>query len=132
MKQTNLIKKVIFSLFAVMCTCFLFAQKNKGMVIIKGTLNGDLKGYNRIYMYTRLSNDSAEITNGNYTFSFPFSEVGMKFLYPQYIQAQQSLIQAKYNVILNHGVHSAASLTYLRMVLSSHSLFTCTAARHLN
>jgi len=109
MQQTNLIKKVIFSLFAVMCSCFLFAQKNKGMVIIKGTLNGDLKGYNRIYMYTRLSNDSAEITNGNYTFSFPFSEVGMKFLYPQYIQAQHMMYQPFGILISEPGTYYVVS-----------------------
>ena len=108
-ERHGLAKKVIFSLFAVMLSCLTFAQQKNDMVIIKGTLNGDLKGFNRIYMYTRLSNDSAEIDNGQYTFTFPFSEVGMKFLYPQYIKAQHMMYQPFGILITEPGTYYVVS-----------------------
>lgn len=79
-------KKYLFSVVMMMISSLLFAQQNKGTVIIKGTLNGDLKGHNLIYMYTRTSNDSTEIKNGQYTFTFPFMKPELKILYPKYIQ----------------------------------------------
>ena len=65
-------KNYILSLAAITIASLTFAQPGN-MVVIKGTINGDLKGYNKIYMYTRTSNDSAEIRDGQYSLSFPFS-----------------------------------------------------------
>lgn len=56
------------------------------MVTIKGTLTGDLKGYNKIYLYTRTSNDSAVITNGEYSFTFPFEQPTFRSLFPEFIK----------------------------------------------
>ncbi len=68
------------------------AQTSKN-VVIHGELKGDLKGYNKIYLYTRLSNDSAEIVNGKYTFTFPFVETDFKTLYPEYVKEMKQMYQ---------------------------------------
>jgi thiol-disulfide isomerase/thioredoxin len=91
-----------------MTASLLFAQQ-KGMVIIKGTLNGDLKGYNRMYMYTRTSNDSAEIRNGQYTFRFPFTAPAMKMLYPQYIKESHMMYQPFGILVSEPGVYYVVS-----------------------
>ena len=83
-------KKYILSVITLLLTTLVFAQQ-KQMVTIKGTIIGDLKGYNKIYMYTRTSKDSAEIKNGKYTFSYPFSRADMKMLYPEFILATKSM-----------------------------------------
>lgn len=98
------------------CLLFIFllpalavmAQK-QGWVDIDGELKGDLKGYNRIYMYTRLSNDSAEIRDGHYRFRFPFSKPGMKMLYPQYIKAMRQIYQPFGILITGPGTYHVYS-----------------------
>lgn len=102
-------KKYILSVAALLLTTLVFAQQKKGMVVIKGTLNGDLKGYNSIYMYTRTSNDSAEIKDGHYTFSFPFSEVALKMLYPKYIQEMRQMYQPFGILIAEPGTYYVTS-----------------------
>lgn len=102
-------KKYILSFLFLAISSLLFAQQNKGMVTIKGVLNGDLKGYNRIYMYTRTSNDSAEIVNGNYTFTFPFKEVGLKMLYPQFIKENHMMYQPFGILISEPGTYYVVS-----------------------
>jgi|GEM_PF-4835871 len=52
-----------------------------------------LKGNNIIYMYTRTINDFATIKNEHYIFTFPFREVEMKMLYPQYIKEKHMMYQ---------------------------------------
>lgn len=94
---------------AVLISSLVVAQSKKGMVVIKGTLNGDLKGYNRIYLYTRTNNDSAEIKDGQYTFSFPFSEVSMKMLYPQYIKETKQMYQPFGILIAEPGTYYVTS-----------------------
>ena len=101
-------KKYILSIAALLLTTIVFAQQ-KGMVTIKGTINGDLKGYNKIYMYTRTSNDSAEIKNGHYTFSFPFTEVEMKMLFPKYIQEMHMMYQPFGILIAEPGTYYVTS-----------------------
>ena len=101
-------KKYILSIVSLLFTTLLFAQQ-KGMVTIKGTLNGDLKGYNKIYLYTRTSNDSAEIKNGQYSFSFPFSEVAMKMLYPEYIKESHMMYQPFGILIAEPGTYYVTS-----------------------
>ncbi|TAM98641.1 MAG: AhpC/TSA family protein [Chitinophagaceae bacterium] len=65
--------------------CIVSSAQQKRMVVIKGTITGNLNGYNKMYMYTPTSNDSANIKDGHYTFSFPFKEVGMKMFVPEYV-----------------------------------------------
>lgn len=64
------------------------AQKK---VVVNGTMNGDLKGHNKIYFYTRTTKDSAIIENGHYTWSFNFEEPVNIMLMPEYIQAQHTM-----------------------------------------
>ncbi|QEC42480.1 thiol-disulfide isomerase/thioredoxin [Pseudobacter ginsenosidimutans] len=79
-------KQLFFCLAAISCGLFSHAQSGKNMVTIKGTLTGDLKGYNKIYLYTRTSRDSAVIQNGEYSFSFPFEQPTFRNLYPEYLR----------------------------------------------
>lgn len=79
-------KQMLFCLAAITSGLCSFAQSGKKMVTIKGTLTGDLKGTNKIYLYTRTSNDSAVITNGEYSFTFPFEQPTLRSLYPEYIK----------------------------------------------
>lgn len=103
-----IMKKCFLSGMLWMMASLLFAQQ-KGMVTIKGTLNGDLKGYNRMYMYTRTTNDSAEIKNGQYTFRFTFEAPGMKMLYPQYIKESHMMYQPFGILITGPGTYYVVS-----------------------
>lgn len=84
-------------LYLLTLISFMFAEclsaQNSNDVILHGTMTGDLKGYNKIYLYTRTSKDSAEIVDGKYTFRFPFSSPVMKYLYPEYIKSQGMMYQ---------------------------------------
>lgn len=102
-------KKFLFATTAVLFFAPLFAQPVKDMVVIKGVLNGDLKGYNTIYMYTRTTNDSAEITGGSYRFSFPFTGPVFKMLYPKYIQAMHQIYQPFGILISGPGTYYVTS-----------------------
>lgn len=97
-------KKYILSVVTLFFITLLFAQQ-KGIVTIIGTLNGDLKGYNKIYLYTRLSNDSAEIKDGKYTFSFPFVETEFKTLYPEYVKEMRLMYQPFGILISEPGIY---------------------------
>ena len=101
-------KNYILSLAAITIASLTFAQPGN-MVVIKGTINGDLKGYNKIYMYTRTSNDSAEIRDGKYSFSFPFSEVSLKMLYPSYIKGMRQMYQPFGVLIAEPGTYYVIS-----------------------
>ncbi len=65
-------KQLLFCLTAITSGLFSFAQSGKNMVTIKGSLTGDLKGYNKIYLYTRTGSDSAVIKNGSIQFYISF------------------------------------------------------------
>lgn len=93
----------------IVISVFFFQFTSAQEVIIKGTLNGNLKGYNRIYLYTRISNDSAEIVNGKYTFRFPFTEMGFKYFYPQYIKEQGMMYQPFGILISGPGTYEVVS-----------------------
>lgn len=84
--------KTILTASFFLIAFFTFGQAQKD-VVIHGKLNGDLKGYNKIYLYTRTTNDSATITNGEYVLRFPFKEPVIKYLYPQYIKEQHMMYQ---------------------------------------
>lgn len=102
-------KKHFLTLVVLTLASLSFAQTGKNRVIIKGTLNGDLKGYNKIYLYTRMGRDSAVIENGQYTFSFPFTEVTMKMLYPEYIQKTNQMYQPFGILIAEPGTYYVTS-----------------------
>ena len=112
-------KKYFLSAVALMAVSLVFAQQEKGMVVIKGVLNGDLKGYNKIYLYTRTSNDSAVIKNGQYTFSFPFSEVAVKVLYPEYVKEMHMMYQPFGILIAEPGTYYVTSDIAKGMAASS-------------
>lgn len=97
-----------FTVLIVFLSLLAQGQK-KGTVTIHGTLDGDLKGYEKIYLYTRLTNDSAAINEGKYTFTFPFERPMLKFLYPAYIKEQHMMYQPYGILITGPGkyyVHS--------------------------
>lgn len=102
-------KKILFSLAAVMAGMIAFAQHPKDRVIIKGTLKGDLKGYNKIKLYTRTTSDSAEIKNGEYTFSFPFTTPVLKMFLPEYITKMHQMYQPFGVLIAGPGTYYVSS-----------------------
>lgn len=69
-----------------MTTCNVLLAQDANQVIIKGEMRGDLKGHNKVHLFTRTERDSAIIKDGKYTFSFPFTEMGMRMIYPEYVQ----------------------------------------------
>lgn len=102
-------KKYLFTIVVTVLAGGALAQAGTDRVVIEGVLNGDLKGYNTMYMYTRTSNDSAEIRDGRYTFSFRFTKPVMKMLYPQYIQAMHQMYQPFGILIDGPGLYSVTS-----------------------
>ena len=102
-------KQILFSFAAILSGMFAFGQQPKNMVVIRGTLKGDLKGYNKIALYTRTSHDSAEIKNGEYTFSFPFTEAGMKMFLPEYITKMRQMYQPFGVLISEPGTYYVTS-----------------------
>lgn len=81
-------KKLIISTAILIASTGSYAQRaeKSEKVVIDGVLSGDLKGHNKIYLYTRLENDSAEIgADGHYHFELPFAGVTLKMLFPEYI-----------------------------------------------
>jgi hypothetical protein len=95
--------------FVLLFASPVFGQADKGMVVIKGSLSGDLKGYNTMYIYTRTSNDSVAIVDGHYIFSFPFTEPGMKMLYPKYIREMRQIYQPFGILITGPGTYYVSS-----------------------
>ena len=85
--------KTLFLFFLSFSFITLSSAQKRNEVVIHGTMKGDLKGFNKIYLYTRTSNDSAEIVDGKYTFRFQFADPVMKYLYPQYIREQRMIYQ---------------------------------------
>ena len=96
-------KRLIFSAAILMASAGLHAQKAKkpGMVVIEGVLSGDLKGYNIMYTYNRMGQDSAVIDkDGHYRFELPFTGVALKTLYPQYI-AKQHMMYRPFGILVD-------------------------------
>ncbi|MFB6456449.1 redoxin domain-containing protein [Chitinophaga sp. Hz27] len=60
-------------------------------ITIEGDLAGDLKGHNKMYLYSRTYQDSADINNGHYTFKIPYKDPMFLMLLPQYIQAERQM-----------------------------------------
>lgn len=86
----------------------LFAQ-SKNMVVIKGTMTGDLKGYNKITIFTRTDRDSTEIIDGKYTFTFPFEGPTLKVIYAQYNQKMSRMYRPFGLLITEPGTYTITS-----------------------
>jgi len=102
-------KKYFLSALTVMLFSCGFAQTNSNIVVIKGTLDGDLKGFNKMYIYTPTTYDSVVIKNGQYTFSFPFSGVTLKLFYPEYIKKMRQMYQPFGILIAGPGTYHVTS-----------------------
>lgn len=63
-----------------------YAQGNKEQIIIKGTINGDTKGFNKVYCYGEGIPKGLvqEITNGNFEFIIPFDKPVFPRFYTEY------------------------------------------------
>ncbi len=84
----------------------LSCMGQKGMVVIKGVIKGDLKGHNKIYMYTRTDKDSVVVKNGHYSFSFLFKKPDMKMLYPEYVRAMKMMYRPFGVLITQPGIYT--------------------------
>ncbi|SEW41110.1 TlpA disulfide reductase family protein [Chitinophaga arvensicola] len=85
-------KKIITLLSGVAISLGSYAQQQP-QITLQGTLAGDLKGYNKMYIYSRTYHDSAVITNGHYSINIPFKEPVFLMLYPEYIKEQRMMYQ---------------------------------------
>ncbi|NML22734.1 AhpC/TSA family protein [Pseudoflavitalea sp. G-6-1-2] len=57
-------------------------------VVIKGTVKGDLKGFNKVYLFgDNVNGDATEIKNGTFSFSFPWKVGASPFIYSEYDSA---------------------------------------------
>lgn len=101
-------KKFVLNIVALLITLVGTAQ-SKDMVTIKGFIKGDLKGYHKIYMFTRMGQDSTMIRDGHYTFSFPFKGVSMKMIYPQYVQEMHMMYRPFGILIAGPGTYEITS-----------------------
>ncbi|MBV7533984.1 AhpC/TSA family protein [Chitinophaga sp. sic0106] len=80
-------KKALSALTGVLLSLGSMAQT----ITIEGDITGDLKGHNKMYIYSRTYKDSAEIVNGHYTLKVPFSTPSMMMLLPEYILAERQM-----------------------------------------
>ncbi|NLR58556.1 AhpC/TSA family protein [Chitinophaga polysaccharea] len=83
-------KKVIAALSGTLISLGCFAQTVQE-ITLQGTITGDLKGHNKMYLYSRTYHDSTTIENGKYTFHIPFKEPVFLILYPEYIKAERQM-----------------------------------------
>ena len=60
-------------------------------------------------MYTRTSKDSTEIKDGQYSFSFPFTEAALKMLYPEYIKGMRQAYQPFGILVAEPGTYHVTS-----------------------
>ncbi len=69
--------------FAMLCSsAAAFAQET---LIIKGKVNGDTKGHNKVYLYgTGVQKDSAVIVNGAFEFKLPYAKGMVPLFYTEY------------------------------------------------
>ncbi|NLU90473.1 TlpA disulfide reductase family protein [Chitinophaga sp. Ak27] len=84
------IRKIITAISGTLLCMGSYAQ-NRQQIILQGNITGDLKGYNKMYIYSRTYNDSAIIENGHYTFRIPFKEPVFLMLLPEYVKAQRQM-----------------------------------------
>lgn len=72
----------------ILITGSLQAQEKGGsgkFVVIKGQMNGDTKGYNKVYIYgNNVKQDSAVMINGAFTFTLPYDKPFSPLFYTEY------------------------------------------------
>ncbi|NLR80715.1 TlpA disulfide reductase family protein [Chitinophaga eiseniae] len=83
-------KQLIAALSGTLISLGSFAQTGQE-ITLQGTITGDLKGHNKMYLYSRTYHDSTTIENGKYTFHIPFKEPVFLILYPEYIKAAMQM-----------------------------------------
>ena len=83
-------KKIITVISGAMICLGSYAQ-TQPQIVLQGNITGDLKGHNKMYIYSRTYNDSAMIENGHYTFHIPFKEPVFLMLLPEYILAERQM-----------------------------------------
>lgn len=92
-------KKIITTLSGACLALGCLAQSGKE-ITLQGDISGDLKGHNKMYIYTRTYKDSAVIENGHYTFKIPFDGPVFMMLLPQYVQAERQMY-VPYGVLMD-------------------------------
>lgn len=102
-------KNILAGILSVLLFQFALGQSGDNLVIIKGKMNGDLKGHYGIQIFNRLEKDSTRIENGQYTFSFPFTGPTYKAIYPEYIQAMGQMYQPFGILISEPGTYYVTS-----------------------
>ncbi|MGO4290482.1 redoxin domain-containing protein [Chitinophaga sp. RAB17] len=83
-------KKIIAVISGTMICIGSYAQTQQ-QIVLQGTITGDLKGHNKMYIYSRTYHDSAVIDNGRYTLHIPFTEPVYLMLVPEYVLAERQM-----------------------------------------
>lgn len=83
-------KKIIAVISGTMICIGSYAQTQQ-QITLQGTITGDLKGHNKMFIYSHTYEDSTIIENGHYTFKIPFKEPVYLMLLPGYILAEQQM-----------------------------------------
>lgn len=83
-------KKIIAVISGTMICIGSYAQTQQ-QITLQGSITGDLKGHNKMYLYSHTYSDSATIENGHYTFHIPFKEPVYLMLVPEYIFAERQM-----------------------------------------
>ena len=86
----NTMKKIITVIAGAMICTGSYAQ-TQPHIVLQGDITGDLKGHNKMYIYSRTYKDSAVIDNGHYSFNIPFKEPVFLMLLPEYILAEKQM-----------------------------------------
>lgn len=92
-------KKIITALSGACIALGSLAQSGK-QITLQGDISGDLKGHNKMYIYTRTYKDSAVIENGHYAFKIPFDGPVFMMLLPEYVQAERQMY-VPYGVLMD-------------------------------
>lgn len=75
-------QRILSLLMMLLLTIMAAAQS---VVIIKGKVHGNTKGYNKVYIYGKnLQTDSALISNGEFLINCPYTDGVMPVLYTEY------------------------------------------------
>lgn len=83
-------KKIITVISGTMICIGSYAQTQQ-QIVLQGTITGDLKGHNKMYIYSRTYSDSAVIDKGRYTLHIPFKEPVFLMLVPEYVLAERQM-----------------------------------------
>ncbi|UYQ95388.1 AhpC/TSA family protein [Chitinophaga horti] len=86
-------KRQTFALGLLLISGTALAQGVK-TVVISGKFNGDTRGHNKVFIYgTGVKQDSAVMTDGNFTFTLPYEKPFMPMFYTEYDKAVKRMYQ---------------------------------------